>query len=78
MEHPIPVATLCGVCIMGTITVLNFKETKEDDMFKENLYDIQLSVYSSMITDEEGDRVQGSVLSTRLEQLLNGHRTDNQ
>lgn len=43
MEAPIPNVTLCGLCILGIITALNFKGTGEDQgilQFQDNLSDL--------------------------------------
>jgi len=56
MAAPTPNVTLCGLCILGIITALNFKGTGEDQgvlQFQDNLSDLQNSVISSMISDDD-------------------------
>lgn len=58
MAAPTPNVTLCGLCILGIITALNFKGTGEDQgifQFQDNLSDLQNSVISSMISEDENN-----------------------
>ena len=75
MAAPTPNVTLCGLCVLGIITALNFKGTGEDYgvlQFQDNLSDLQQSVISSMLSENEDlDDPKNDITQERKKQKRN-------